>query len=130
MKSTKKGDLLHIFQMGYSLANYPLGIFTTLTTIYYLAVNNLPFLKAIFPQFWIFLVVGMVVGIPACLFIGQLYIGSPLNKASTRKNPFSQRLVPTQFSMYQAVSKMARKEGFIAEADELDALIEASRSEW
>jgi hypothetical protein len=31
-----------------------LGFVTTLVTVYYLAINSIPFLKSVFPTFWSF----------------------------------------------------------------------------
>lgn len=130
MRLPRKANLLYTFQVGYGFVQLPLGLFSFATTIYYLLVNNVPFLKEIFPQFWMFLVVGGLVGGPTCLLIGQWYIGSPLNKASTRTHPFSNYLIPTQFPMYVALAKLCRAQGFVAEADEIEALVALSREKW
>ncbi len=126
MKIPRKANLLFIFQTGYGFVQLPLGLFSFATTIYYLLVNNVPFLKVWFPEFWIFLVIGGSVGIPACLMVGQLYLGSELNKASTRVHPYSQLLIPTQFPMYRAQAKLCRLHGLEAEAVELEDLVRRS----
>ena len=130
MKLPRKANLLFIFQTGYGFIQLPLGLFSFATTIYYLLINNVPFLKTIFPEFWVFLIVGSCIGLPSCLLIGQWYIGSPLNKASTRTNPFSTHLVPTQFIIYQAQANMCRTLGLEADAQALDDLIAESRRRW
>lgn len=126
MKMPRKANLLYLFQVGYGLVQLPLGLFSFATTIYYLLVNNIPFLKEIFPEFWIFLVLGGSVGIPTCLIIGQLYLSSELNKASTRVHPYSQLLIPTQLPMYRAQAKLCREHGLVAEAEEIEALVRKS----
>ncbi len=130
LKLPRKANLFYIFQTGYGLASYPIGIFTTFTTIYYLAVNNIPFLKEIFPRFEYFLIVGLLLGLPTFLALGQFYLHSDLNKASTRTHPYSSLLVPTQLPMYQAVADLARLHGLVSQADEIDALVQKSRKKW
>ena len=57
--------------MGYNtyLAFF-LGFATTVVTVYYLAINNISFLKTIFPTFWLFSIFGIAVGVPICIFSG------------------------------------------------------------
>jgi hypothetical protein len=130
MKIPRKANWLFIFQTGYGFIQLPLGLFSFATTIYYLLINNVPQLKVLFPEFWIFLVIGGAIGLPTCLAIGQWYIGSPLNKASTRTHPFSKYLIPTQFPEYQATADLCRIHGLTTQADELDALVAESREKW
>lgn len=130
MKLPRKANLLYTFQTGYSFVSLPLSLLSFATTIYYLLVNNVKFLKTIFPEFWMFLVVGGLVGFPTVIIIGQLFIKSELNKASTRTHPFSRILVPTQVTEFRFLAKLARREGFIEDADALDRLIEESVKNW
>jgi hypothetical protein len=130
MRLPRRANLLYTFQVGYGFVQLPLGLFSFATTIYYLLVNNVGFLKTLFPEFWMFLVVGGLMGGPTCLLIGQWYILSPLNKASTRTHPFSQFLIPTQFPMYVAVAKLCRAQGLVVEADEIEELVRRSREVW
>lgn len=130
VKLPRKANLYYVFHTGYGLVNLPLSLLSFATTIYYLLVNNVGFLKEIFPQFWMFLVVGGLVGVPTCIAVGQWYILSPLNKASTRTHPFSNYLIPTQFPMYVAQARLCRLHGLDAEAEEIEALVALSREKW
>lgn len=130
MKLPRRANLLFVFQTGYGFIQLPLGLFSFATTIYYLLVNNVPWLKVIFPEFWIFLIVGGCIGLPTCLLIGQWYIQSPLNKASTRTHPFSTYLIPTQFPSYMAQAAVCRKMGLVDAAVELEKLVEESKKKW
>ena len=126
----RKSNLLWYFQTGYGIVNLPLSLLSFATTTYYLMVNNIPALKAIFPRFELFLLLGVIGGVPLTIFVGWLYIRSEFNKASTRTHPFSTLLIPTQIPQYVILAKWARKEGFTAEADELEGLIQRSREKW
>jgi len=126
----KKSNILFIFQTGYGLLSLPLSLFSFATTIYYLLINNVPFLKEIFPRFEGFLVLGFIIGVPFTLLVGRIYIKSELNKASTRVHPYSTRLIPAQIPMYRGMANLCRLHGLKAEAAELDALIEKSMEDW
>lgn len=126
MKLPRKANLLYVFQTGYGLVQLPLGLFSFATTIYYLLVNNIPFLKTIFPDFWLFLLTGGVFGIPFCLLLGQWFIHSELQKASTRVHPYSNLLIPTQMPMYRAMARLVRAEGYVLEAEALEELVRRS----
>lgn len=125
-----KANLLYIFQTGYGLVSLPLGLFSFATTIYYLLVNNVAFLKDLFPQFWMFLIIGGLTGFPMIMLLGWVFIKSELNKASTRTHPFSTLLVPTQIPMYQGVSLLCRDRGYTEVADSIDRLVEESVKKW
>lgn len=126
----RRANLLYTFQVGYNFVQLPLGLFSFATTIYYLLVNNIPALKGVFPEFWMFLLTGAIVGGPTCLAIGQWYIQSPLNKASTRTHPYSQKLIPTQFALYESIALILRAEGYTEKAEEIERLVEDSRRQW
>jgi len=108
----------------------PLGLFSFATTIYYLLVNNVPWLKALFPRFELFLLVGVVFGVPATLIIGQLYIRSELNKASTRTHPYASILMPAQFDLYEGMARLMRANGEAELAGRLEELVRVSREKW
>ena len=128
MKLPPKEHLLFIFQTGYVLVMYPMGMLTTSTTLYYLLINNVPALKQLFPGgFSDFIIYGATLGIPAILCIGQWFIGSALNKAPTQNNPYSKLLMEQQIPFNDALAKLCRVHGLDAEANTLEELIERSR---
>jgi hypothetical protein len=62
------------FRMGYSTyLTFLLGFLTTIVTVYYLAINNISFLKLIFPSFWLFGVLAVVIGVPLSIFMGLFH---------------------------------------------------------
>ena len=82
-------DLLHI----------PPGYLTTLVTLYYLAIKNMPTLLGLFPHFQWFAVVATVLGAPTCVLVGWVHIKrsrlltSELDMAA-ESNPYQYKLPP------------------------------------
>jgi len=60
--------------MGYATyLVFILGIVSTLITVYYLAINNIPSLKHIFPSFTLFSVISVMIGVPTAVAIGYVH---------------------------------------------------------
>jgi hypothetical protein len=61
--------------MGYSTyLTFLLGYVTTLVTVYFLAIKNIPELLIIFPQFGPFSVLATIIGAPLSIIIGWLHL--------------------------------------------------------
>ena len=77
----------------------------TLTVTYYLAIENYPFLKEIFPSFEQYIIIVVLVGIPLLVLVGYAhYKKTPSYRAEAdvwvESNPYQARvLVNTQFSL-------------------------------
>ena len=77
----------------------------TLTVTYYLAIENYPFLKTIFPSFEQYILIVVLVGIPLLVLVGYAhYKKTPSYRAEAdvwvESNPYQARvLVNTQFSL-------------------------------
>jgi len=77
----------------------------TLTVTYYLAIENYPFLKSIFPSFEQYILIVVLVGIPLLVLVGYAhYKKTPSYRAEAdvwvESNPYQARvLVNTQFSL-------------------------------
>lgn len=88
------------FRTGYSTYfTFLLGYVSTLVTIYYLAIKNMPDLLSIFPQFLTFVVVGTVIGVPLAIVVGWLHLKrTPAWTAemdiSAEANPYNYKLYP------------------------------------
>ncbi len=70
----------------------------TLTVTYYLAIENLPVLKGIFPTFFMYLITVAVIGIPILVLIGYVhYKKSAAFKAEAainmESNPYWRRVI-------------------------------------
>jgi hypothetical protein len=73
----------YYFRMGYSTyLTFLLGFVTTIVTVYYLAINNISFLKVIFPSFWLFGIIFVVVGVPLSIFMGLFHLKRSIAYAS------------------------------------------------
>lgn len=92
--------LWYYFRIGYSTyLTFILGYVSTLVTVYYLAIKNLPSLLDIFPHFVPFAVLATVVGGPLSVFIGWLHLKrSPAFSAEVdigvEANPYNYKLPP------------------------------------
>jgi hypothetical protein len=65
----------YYFRQGYSTyLTFLLGYTSTLITVYYLAIKNIPFLLYLFPQFGPFALIGTIVGIPTAVTIGWIHM--------------------------------------------------------
>jgi hypothetical protein len=77
----------------------------TLTVTYYLAIDNYPFLKAIFPSFEQYILIIVLIGIPLLVLVGYAhYKKTPSYRAEAdvwiESNPYQARvLVNTQFTL-------------------------------
>ena len=77
----------------------------TLTVTYYLAIENYPFLKSIFPSFEQYILMVVLIGIPLLVLVGYAhYKKTPSYRAEAdvwvESNPYQARvLVNTQFTL-------------------------------
>jgi hypothetical protein len=66
--------LWYYFRIGYgTYLTFLLGFVSTIVTVYYLAINNIPFLKSIFPTFWLFGLLALAVGVPLAVSSGYAH---------------------------------------------------------
>ena len=64
----------YYFRMGYNTyLTFILGFVTTIVTVYYLAINNIEFLKLMFPSLWLFSILALAVGVPLGIFMGLFH---------------------------------------------------------
>ena len=90
----------YYFRVGYSTyLTFFLGFATTLVTVYYLAINNIPTLQELFPHFWLFAAIALIVGVPAACIIGWFHMkGSALWKSevdiTAEANPYLYKMYP------------------------------------
>jgi hypothetical protein len=92
--------LWYYFRVGYgTYLTFVLGVVTTLVTVYYLAINNIPALKSVFPAFWIFSVISLIIGIPVSCGLGWFHVkGSAIWKSeqdiTMEANPYNYKIPP------------------------------------
>ena len=90
----------YYFRLGYSTyLTFILGYVSTLVTVYYLAIKNIPSLLDIFPKFVPFAVLATVIGGPLSIAIGWVHlkrsgIFSSEQDIAVESNPYNYMLPP------------------------------------
>ena len=120
------------FRMGYTVyLSFLLGFATTLVTVYYLAINNIPMLQAVFPHFWLFVIIAFIAGVPTASLIGWIHMkGSALWKSevdiTVEANPYlykmypgywTEAFTPLYLELLRGMKKILRKEGMLSEEE-------------
>ena len=124
--------LLYYFRQGWSL--YFAFIFAavnTLTVTYFLAIDNYPVLKSIFPSFEMYILLTVSIGLPMLTAVGYIhYRRSPAYSSETcvmiRANPYMRRTlinselnVQMNIKMSQILMKISNNEDAKEEMSEL-----------
>jgi len=127
----------YYFRIGYNTyLVFLLGYGSTLVTVYYLAIRNIPELQSLFQRFWLFAVLATVIGVPASVMVGWVHTKrSSLMKAemdvAVEANPYYYKLPPAYwkdaaFPVYlktlRLVRALSEKANLLtkAETDELE----------
>jgi len=90
----------YYFRMGYATyLTFLLGYISTLITVYYLAIKNIPDLLSIFPHFVPFSVLATAIGVPLSVIIGWLHLKRSAAFSSEadigiEANPYYYKLIP------------------------------------
>jgi hypothetical protein len=90
----------YYFRVGYSTyLTFLLGYMSTLVTVYYLAIRNIPTLLDIFPRFVPFAVLATIIGGPLSIAIGYMHLKRSVIYSSEveigyEANPFIYKLAP------------------------------------
>lgn len=90
----------YYFRIGYATyLTFLLGFVSTIVTVYYLAINNIPLLKLIFPSFWLFSILAIVVGVPLAIFSGYFHFERSQAYSSevdigVEANPYYYKIIP------------------------------------
>ena len=118
--------------MGYSTyLTFLLGYVTTLITVYYLAIKNVPSLLDLFPKFLPFSVLATVVAVPLTVAIGWIHLKrSRLYSSETdvgmEANPYNYKSTPGKeielsWPMYlmqlRILEKLAETNGLLTDQD-------------
>jgi hypothetical protein len=116
--------------MGYAYyLTYFMGIVSTLITIYYLMIKAIPFLQSIFPDFVIFVVASLMVGIPITVMFGWAHYKGFLKSAfkaeqdiATEASPYTTTLIsPVNLSWLRLQVQIGKK--LDLDTSEVEALI-------
>ena len=88
------------FRIGYgTYLNFLLGFVTTVVSVYYLAIKNIPILQLWFPSFAYFTILAAVAGIPTCVLVGyahfkRVHAYSSEQDITAESNPYNFKLPP------------------------------------
>ncbi len=125
------------FRMGYSTyLTFLLGYVSTLVTVYYLAIKNIPDLLTLFPRFVPFAALATVIGVPVSITIGWVHLKRSLLYSSetditVESNPWNYKLppgwwkdalYPTLLAQLHILRQLAERESLVSDVAELDAL--------
>jgi hypothetical protein len=118
--------------LGYSTyLTFLLGFISTLITVYYLAIKNVPDLLNVFPHFEQFAVLATVIGCPLSIAIGWAHLKrssmySSEQDISVEANPYQYKLTPgiavevsapTSLVMLRILRSLAEKGGTLTESE-------------
>ena len=121
----------YYFRTGYSIyLSLPLQMISLCTTVYYLAIQNIPTLKTFFPGFMEFALALVVVVYPVGSVAGWFHFKKmPFYRIeqtiNVESNPYSQtKLTPVMIPMWKTLMELARKEGL--NVSEMQKILETS----
>jgi uncharacterized membrane protein len=124
----------YYFRIGYATyLTFILGYVSTLITVYYLAIKNLPYLLNLFPKFEGFSVLATAIGAPASVIIGWLHLKRTRAYTSEaditiESNPYTYKaapgkeleaFVPSYLELVRLVSKLADSQKLMTKEDQL-----------
>jgi hypothetical protein len=122
----------YYFRIGYNTyLTFLIGFATTLVTIYYLAIKDIPSLLDIFPRFQLFAVVTLLVGVPVACLIGWYHVkGAAVWRSeldiSVEANPYYYKMypgywkeafTPVYLEVLKGMKKMLEKQNALDEDD-------------
>jgi hypothetical protein len=118
----------YYFRIGYgTYLTFLLGFATTIVTVYYLAINNIPALKSVFPSFLLFAITAIAIGAPLSVLAGYTHfkrsraysaevdIGVEANPYYYKVTPGKEREIslPLSIASIDVTLAMARKLGVL-----------------
>jgi len=122
----------YYFRIGYATyLTFLLGFATTLVTVYYLAIKNIPDLLDVFPHFVPFAVLSIVIGVPLSVGIGWYHMkGTALWQSeldiTAEANPYLYKMypgywrevfTPVYLEVLKSMEKMLEKQGMLTDDD-------------
>lgn len=90
----------YYFRVGYATyLTFPIGFFSTIVTVYYLAIRNIPGLEQIFPRFLVFCVLAATASVPLSVLLGWIHVKRSRAWTSemdvtVEANPYNYKLAP------------------------------------
>lgn len=118
----------YYFRIGYgTYLTFLLGFATTIVTVYYLAINNIPALKSVFTSFWLFTILSVAVGVPLSVLGGWLHYKRSQAYSSevdiaVEANPYYFKIIPGKEKELQVPLTVANIDLTVAMARKLGVL--------
>ena len=126
----------YYFRIGYgTYLTFLLGFLTTIVTVYYLAINNIPVLKSLFSSFLSFSVLAVAVGVPIAALSGYVHFKRSRAYSSevdigVEANPYYFKVTPGKEREIQAPLAIANIDLSLAMAAKLGVLTPEVESEY
>jgi len=124
---------LFYYRIGYGVyLALPVSLFGYASSIYYLAINNIPVLKGLFPQFHKFLLMAFIIIYPLASLIGWYHFKkSPFFKAEqdilAATNPYTVYKLPElNRPIWKLFRSLAENEGLVDVVAHIDRVIAES----
>jgi hypothetical protein len=131
-KARFAGRLWYYFRIGYSTyLSFLLGFVSTLVTVYYLAIKNMPSLLDVFPHFVPFAIIATLAGIPLAVSIGWAHLKripaySSEQDIAAEANPYNYKLlpgwqtevwIPTYLELLVQIRRLSESQNLLSEED-------------
>jgi len=125
----------YYFRQGYATyLTFLLGYVSTLVTVYYLAIRNMPALLEIFPRFTEFAILATVVGGPLAVAIGWAHMKrsrlySSEADIAVEASPYSYKLppgymkeawVPVMLAQLRLLRRLSEASGLLTDSDKIE----------
>lgn len=130
LKNIIKRALFYI-QQGYSLAALPFAFLGYASSIYYLAIKNIPFLLKLFPTFETFLIIaGLTLpffcGIVGLIYMKKSFLYRESQHVMVESNPYQVSILPPIYiPLWNALVGLLKKEGI--DTTEIEKILKNSR---
>jgi len=118
-------------RQGYSLASLPFALLGYASSIYYLAIKNIPLLEYFFPHFSDFLFLAAVTLPVSCVLLGWIYMKRSFlfrtaQEIIVESNPYNvSKIAPVVIPFWEMMSKLAKLHGI--DTSRIDKILQESQ---
>ena len=125
----------YYFRMGYATyLTFILGYVSTLITVYYLAIKNMPALLDLFPHFEGFGIIATLVGVPLAVVLGWVHMKrsrlySSEADIAVEASPYNYKLppgytreawFPLMLTQLRLIRRLSEANGLLADSDRIE----------
>lgn len=134
MKSIKRigKRSLYYIRQGYALASLPFIFIGYASSIYYLAIENIPILHSIFPRFSSFIIVAgctlpLFCGLVGYVYMKRSWLYREASRVTMESNPYtSVQVTNVMLPAFKVFRETARRQNQLSIVEELDKIIKKS----